>query len=143
MTFEEAFNKYLKDDDFKKEVKASIENNDFKEIIIKYDLSYSETELASLINERAEAANCKDKEEEAENRKVENRKAELKEEIVKYETLKEIHAARYEEQKKKLEECPVDSPERDAINASVLEALKCRNSFEAIIKELQEELDNL
>lgn len=130
MKFEEILNKYLQDDNFKEEVKTLIKNNNFKEAILKYDLPYSESELVSLIDERAEAANCKDK----------KRIAELEERIAYLNSALKTLEEEYSRLKARADSLPGDHPTRRAINAQIYSVLSDINSKEREKRELEEEL---
>ena len=58
MTFEELFNKYVSDDEFKKEAGELLTNEGIDALINKYDLPYTKDELAELIKSKAECSNC-------------------------------------------------------------------------------------
>lgn len=58
MNFNEVFSKYINDESFKNEVNEISEKEGLSALIKKYDMPYSEDELAGLINDKIESANC-------------------------------------------------------------------------------------
>lgn len=132
MTFEELFDKYLQEDSFKKEVKELLENDDLKAVISRYDLPYSEEELASLISERAETANCKDK----------KREAELKAEIAKYENLRDHAHSEAKRLKDEANKC-TDPAARTQMITMASRFMEEYYKFDKKIDQLRTELDNL
>lgn len=58
MEFNELFRKYLDDDSFKQEYLKLSNEEDYKEFAKKYDIPYTLDEMKTLVQEKAESANC-------------------------------------------------------------------------------------
>lgn len=58
MKFDELFEKYMNDNEFKDELLLEIKEEGLNNVIVKYDLPYSVDELKEMISNKIEAANC-------------------------------------------------------------------------------------